>query len=57
VVIRHDQVHAEFLRQVRRRDRGDPAVTGDQQSRAPLGQRADRVGVQPVTLVDAVGDV
>ena len=57
VMVRDDQVHAELLRQVRRRDRGDPAIDGDQQPGARLGQGADRLAVQAVAFVDAVGDV
>ena len=57
VVIRHDQIDAALARDLRRLDRGDAAVDGDDQLGAVVAELRDRLGVEAVAFVDAVGDV
>src|SRR4051794_18669124 len=58
VMIGDDQVDAFFASDVRRTNRRDAAVDGDDQFRAALiTQRGDRLRVQAVAFFYAVGDV
>ena len=57
VMVDHDDVEAEPPRLGQRLDAGGAAIDGDEQRRAALGERADRLDVRPVALEDAVGDV
>ncbi len=57
VMIDDDGVEPEPLRLGERLEARGAAVHGDEQPRAALGERADRLDVRPVSLEDAVGNV
>ena len=57
VMIRDDQVQSALAHGDRFLDAADAAVDRHQQLRLLRGQRANRLVVQPVAFVEAVGDV
>ena len=57
MMIDDDDVEAEPLRFRQRLDAGGAAIDGDQQRRAALGERADRLDIRAVAFEHAVGNV
>ena len=57
MVVDHDHVEPQLVREVDLRDGRGAAVGGDEDARARAAQRADRVGVRPVALAETVGHV
>ena len=57
VVVEHDHVEAEPRRRLERLVAHRPAVDGDDERRAALGEALDRLGVRAVAFRDAVGDM
>jgi hypothetical protein len=57
VVVGDDQVHAAVAGDLGLLDGGDAAVDRDDQLRALVAQLGQRLGVQAVAFLDAVGDV
>ena len=57
VVVGDDQRQPEFFAKRRAVDRRDAAVDGDHHLFAPLGEHPQSISVEPVALVQSVGDV
>lgn len=57
VVIGDDEIDVSLARDAGGLDRRHAAVDGDDERSAVVGERTDRVGVEPVALVDSVWDV
>src|SRR3954469_17386480 len=57
MMIRNDQIHPALACDLPLLDGGDPAVDGDDHLRALVTDLRDRFGIEPVPLVDAMGDV
>lgn len=56
-MIRDDQVETEFASTPCRLDRSDAAVNADDKIRALFMERGDRLLIEPIALIDAVGYV
>ena len=57
MMVDHHHVEAELARLRERLEARGPAIDGDEQSGALLGERADRFGVRAVALEQPVGDM
>src|SRR5947209_7994342 len=57
MVIRDDQLHSPFPRELSGGEGGDAAVYGDDQAGAFVADLGDRVRVQAIPFVDSVRDV
>ena len=57
MVVEHDNVDAARSGALQRLEAGRAAIDADDQPRALADERVDRLGVRPITLEDAIGNV